>query len=207
MAHIYWELHEIPRPEGSYVNHSDGRVFLMSDDGNGKSKRRVIGHATSDTMMHPNELYRFLYPTEWENQYHEKNYPSHELHIGLYMLSLGIGHSSWLYPVLHEIYGPLYANAIMDYAMYSIMERSDTTQLFTDRMSREVLFSKEAYSDTWYSDLFKRHMSEDANHQFRLLWLKKCNGSVSSASVLPVISPMPLPCFGIVMVENVSISV
>ena len=174
MAHIYWELHEIPQPEGSYVNRSDGRVFLMSDDGNGKSKRRVIGHATSDTMMHPNELYRFLYPTEWELQYHEKSFPAHELHMGMYMLSLGIGYSTELYKILHEIYGPLYANAIMDYAMYSIMDRNDTTQLFTDRMSREVLFSKEAYSDTWYSDLFKRHMSEDANHQFRLLWLKRC---------------------------------
>ena len=174
MAHIYWELHEIPQPEGSYVNRSDGRVFLMSDDGNGKTKRKVIGHATSDTMMHPNELYRFLYPVEWERQYHEKSFPSHELHMGMYMLLLGIGHSTGLYPILHEIYGPLYANAIMDYAMYSIMDRSDTTQLFADRMSREVLFSKEAYSDTWYSDLFRRHMGEDANHQFRLLWLKRC---------------------------------
>ena len=174
MAHIYWELHEIPRPENSYINHSDGRVFLMSNDGAGKSGRRVIGRATSETMMHPNEMYRFLYPTEWERQYHEKSFPAHELHMGMYMMSLGIGHQIGLYPILHEIYGPLYANAIMDYAMYSIMDRSDTTQLFTDRMSREVLFSKETYSDSWYSDMFKHHMAEDANHQFRLLWLKEC---------------------------------
>ena len=174
MAHIYWELHEIPRPENSYINHSDGRVFLMSDDGTGRSGRKVIGRATSETMMHPNELYKFLYPAEWERQYHEKSFPAHELRMGTYMLSLGIGHQTGLYPILHEIYGPLYANAIMDYAMYSIMDRSDTTQLFTERMSREVLFSKEAYSDSWYSDMFKRHMSEDANHQLRLLWLKEC---------------------------------
>lgn len=174
MAHIYWELHEIPMPENAYVNRSDGRVFLMSEDGNGKLKRRVIGHATSDTAMHPNELYRFLYPSEWEQQYHEKIFPAHELHMGMYMLFLGIGHNTGLYPILLETYGPLYANAIMDYAMYSIMDRSDTTQLFPDRMAREVLFSKEAYSDSWYSELFRRHMSEDANHQFRLQWLKKC---------------------------------
>lgn len=174
MAHIYWELHEIPQPEGAYINRSDGRVFLMSDDGNGKSKRKVIGRATSDTMMHPNELYRFLYPNEWEMYYHEKSFPAHELHMGMYLLSLGIGYSTGLYPVLHEIYGPLYANAIMDYSMYSIMDRSNTTQLFTDSMSRQVLFSKEAYSDSWYSDMFRYHMSEDANHQFRLLWLKEC---------------------------------
>ena len=61
MAHIYWELHEIPRPSDSYINHSDGRVFLMSDDGHGKKKRRVIGHATSETMMHPNDLYNLIF--------------------------------------------------------------------------------------------------------------------------------------------------
>lgn len=174
MAHIYWELHEIPRPEGSHINHSDGRVFLMSDDGSGKAKRRVIGRATSDTMMHPNDLYRYLYPAEWERYYNEKSFPAHELHIGMYLLSLGVGHLTGLYPILHEIYGPLYANAIMDYSMYSIMDRSNTTQLFADSMSREVLFSKEAYSDSWYSDMFRYHMSEDANHQFRLMWLKEC---------------------------------
>lgn len=174
MAHIYWELHEIPRPKGSYINHSDGRVFLMSNDGSGKARRKVIGHATSETMMHPNDMYRYLYPSEWERQYHEKSFPAHELHMGMYMLSLGIGHTTNLYPILHEIYGPLYANAVMDYAMYFISDRSDTTQLFEERMPREVLYSKEAYSDSWYSEMFHRHMSEEANHQFCLLWLKEC---------------------------------
>lgn len=41
-------------------------------------------------------------------------------------------------------------------------------------MADQVLFSKEAYSDEWYSNLFKEHMSEDANHQFRLHWLREC---------------------------------
>lgn len=186
MAHIYWELHEIPRPKESYINHSDGRVFLMSDDGSGKAKRKVIGHATSETMMHPNDMYRYLYPSEWERQYHEKSFPAHELHMGMYMLSLGIGHTTNLYPILHEIYGPMYANAVMDYAMYSISDRSDTTQLFEDRMSREVLYSKEAYSDSWYSELFHRHMSEDANHQFRLLWLKECQRGGTTKAWLSV---------------------
>ena len=174
MGHIYWELHEIPIPEGSHINHNDGRVFLMSDDGLGRSKRRVIGRATSETTMHPNDLYKFLYPTLWEEYYNEKSFPAHELHLGMYMLTLGIGYAKNLYHTIHDVYGPLYGNAIMDYAMYSIMDRSDTTQLFEDRMSREVLFSKEAYSDSWYSELFKQHMPEDANHQFRSLWIEEC---------------------------------
>lgn len=174
MSHIYWELHEIPRPSDSYINHSDGRVFLMSNDGLNGKKRKVIGRATSETMMHPNDLFKYLYPSLWTEYYGDKNLPEHELHIGMYALSLGIGYATWLYPILQEVYGPLYGNAIMDYAMYSIMDRTDTTQLFPDRMAREVLFSKETYSDGWYSELFHLHMSEDHNHRFRMEWLKEC---------------------------------
>lgn len=175
MAHIYWELHEIPRPSDSYINHSDGRVFLISDDGLGNKKRRVIGRATSETMMHPNDLYKYLYPSLWSEYYSDRDVPEHELHIGMYALSLGIGYATRLYPILQDVYGPLYGNAIMDYAMYSIMDRTDTTQLFPDRMGREVLFSKEPFSDSWYSELFRTHMSGDNNHRFRMEWLKECS--------------------------------
>ena len=175
MSHIYWELKEIPIPKEAYINTSDGRVFLMNADGTGKKKRKVIGHAASMETMHPNDLFKYLYPSLWAEYYGSGKLPEYELNIGMYSLSLGIGYSSGLYPVLQDVYGPLYGNAIMDYAMYSIMDRSDTTQLFPDRMSREVLFSKEAYSDDWYSGMFQHHMPEDANHQFRMKWLAECN--------------------------------
>lgn len=174
MSHIYWELHEIPRPSDSYINHSDGRVFLMTEDGLGKKKRKVIGRATSESMMHPNDLFRYLYPALWSEYYGDRDLPEHELHTGMYALSLGIGYSTNLYPILQNVYGPLYSNAIMDYAMYSIMDRTDTTQLFPDRMAREVLYSKETYSDSWYSDLFSTYMSEGHNHRFRTEWLREC---------------------------------
>ena len=175
MSHIYWELKEIPIPKEAYINTSDGRVFLMNTDGTGKKKRKVIGHAASMETMHPNDLFKYLYSSLWAEYYGSGKLPEHELNIGMYALSLGISYSSGLYPVLQDVYGPLYGNAIMDYAMYSIMDRSDTTQLFPDRMSREVLFSKEAYSDDWYSGMFQHHMPEDANHQFRMKWLAECN--------------------------------
>lgn len=174
MAHIFWELHEIPRPSDSYINHSDGRVFLMSDNGFGNKKRKVIGHATSETMMHPNELYKYLYPTLWKEYYGERELPEHELHTGLYALVLGIGYKTKLYPILHEVYGPLYGNAIMDYAMYSILDRTDTSQLFPERMVQQVLFSKEAYSDSWFSDFFRNQMTENANYQFKIRWAQEC---------------------------------
>lgn len=175
MSHIYWELPEIPRPSGSYINHSDGRVFLMSEDGRGKKKRKVIGRAASETTMHPNDLFRYLYPALWSEHYGDRNLPEHELHIGMYALFLGIGYATRLYPILQEVYGPLYGNAIMDYAMYSIMDRTDSTHLFPERMAREVLFSKDTYSDSWYSELFRTHMSGEHNHRLRMEWLRACS--------------------------------
>ena len=182
MSHIYWELHEIPRPSDSYINHSDGRVFLMAEDGLGKKKRKVIGRATSESTMHPNDLFRYLYPALWSEYYGDRDLPEHELHAGMYALSLGIGHSVNLYPILQDVYGPLYSNAIMDYAMYSIMDRTDTTQLFPDRMAREVLFSKEAYSDSWYSELFSTYIRRRGT--LEPLPARFCNGTTVTCSGL-----------------------
>ena len=82
-----------------------------------------------------------------------------------------------LYPILHKVYGPLYGNAIMDYAMYSILDRSDSTLLFPDQMADQVLFSGKPYSDSWYSKLFKVFMTPELNHKFRIEWLKHCAAS------------------------------
>lgn len=174
MSHIYWERKEISIPDNCYINKSDGRVFTMKRDSRNIRRRTVIGHATSETTMHPNDTFRFLYPSLWEENYGKDTLHPHELHAGLYAATLGIGYQTSLYPILQDVYGPLYGNAIMDYAMYSILDRSDTTQLFTDRMADQVLYSKEAYSDSWYSALFKEHMSPDLNHRFRLEWLRHC---------------------------------
>lgn len=173
MGHIYRELHEIPIPDDAYINHYDGRVFLISNDGNGHQKRQVIGIATSNTMMHPNHAYKYLYPELWKEYYGGKELPEHELHVGMYAACLGIASKNGLYPLLHEAYGPLYGNAIMDYCMYSMYKRTDTTQLYQDTMNDQVKFSDETYSDSWFSALFKTYMSANANHQFRIGWLKK----------------------------------
>ncbi|MDR0411544.1 MAG: transposase [Treponema sp.] len=174
MSHIYWELNEIPIPEGAYINHNDGRVFLIDRGIRDKEKRQVIGRATGERTMHPNDLFKFLYPALWNEHYTAVRVPEHALHTGFYALSLGVGYKSGLYPLLHEVYGPLYANMIMDYANYSILERSDVSQLYRDRMSHEVLFSRQAFSDSWLSEFFEMKISEDQNHQFRIGWLDRC---------------------------------
>ena len=154
MSHIYRERHEIPRPDGSYINHSDGRVFILNS--NDHNDRTTIGVATSETMMHPNDTFRLLYPEIWEQQfpkYHDQS--GIEVSVGLYGITLGCAYKNGVYLVLHEAYGPLYANAIMDYCMYSILDHSDVTQHFAERMKDEVLFSDKLHDDSWYSDLFK----------------------------------------------------
>ena len=62
MSHVYRERHEIPIPEGAHINHFDARVYLMEES---TRKRTVIGVATSESTMHPNDMYRKLYPEAW----------------------------------------------------------------------------------------------------------------------------------------------
>ena len=177
MGHVYRERHEIPKPGFAHINKNDGRVFIIKKDGTGKRNHKTIGYATSDTMMHPNDNYRFLFPNLWEQNYGDSAEQKHMLHAGLYAAALGIGYQTDLYPILHKVYGPLYGNAIMDYALYSILDRSDSTLLFPDQMADQVLFSGKPYSDSWYSKLFKVFMTPELNHKFRIEWLKHCAAS------------------------------
>ena len=57
-----------------------------------------------------------------------------EFHIGLYCATLAIGRSTGLYDILQEAMGPKNGNAVMDYAMFLLRSRSNTTQLFAETM-------------------------------------------------------------------------
>ena len=176
MGHVYWEKNEIPIPDGGYVNHADGRVFIFLSDAvpTRQSRRMVIGHATSESTMHPNDNYRYYFPNLWEENYGDREKHEHALRAGLYALSLGIGYKTGLYEGLQVAYGPMYANFLMDYAMYSILERSDVAMDFRDRMKGSVLFSKEAKSDAWISEFFTMKITAAMNDDFRSRWLKQC---------------------------------
>ena len=62
MGKVYMNESEIPRPNESYIDRSDARVFVYRPDEHGEKKRISIGKATSEIMMHPNEILRYLYP-------------------------------------------------------------------------------------------------------------------------------------------------
>lgn len=73
MAHIYREKPEIPIPPKGHINHSNAQVSIYDLDNNGHrtGTRIVIGVATSERMMHPNDNFRLMYPELWKKHYGE----------------------------------------------------------------------------------------------------------------------------------------
>lgn len=172
MGKIYRERHDIPIPSDAYINHHDKRVFLI-DSATGD--RTYIGEATSDKTMFPNENFKKLYPNIWNTEYAKYNDPTgNEIKAGMYSLCLGASKDYGLYDVLLEAYDPMYANAIMDFSMYSILTRRNVAQLYSMKMKDEILFSDEVYNDSWWSEFFKQKITKTQHDDFQNLWLKKC---------------------------------
>lgn len=173
MGRIYRNLKEIPIPPEASLNHWDMKVSLYRIQ-DGKRRRMIIGAATSETMMIPNDNFRIKYPGLWQQYYGADTAALHKVHVGLYALCLSIGWKKGLYPDLQETFGPQYANAAMDFAMFSIRERSCTAQLFQDEMREQMLFSRAPYSDAWYSDFFTQKLTGERIRDFKTAWLKRC---------------------------------
>lgn len=174
MSHIYWELNEIPIPNFALINRHDARVYTVRIGPNGERRRTVIGRATGATHMHPNSTFKFEYPQLWEQYYGGLDLSEHLVQVGLYAATLAIAQRTGLYRDLLASFGPLYANGIMDYVMFSIAERSSSTQLFADAMAHRMLFSRETHDDSWFSRLFSRHMTPEAVHDFKINHVKRC---------------------------------
>ena len=139
MAHVYWEREEIAIPEFAHVNRSDGRVFIYKGDNT--NSRTIIGHATSDSTMHPNEAFRTLYPDLWEIAYSEKYHDPKELmlSVGLFGISLGASTFNGLYGALQKAYGPKYANVVMDYSILNPRKRLLETRNSAPESARKSL--------------------------------------------------------------------
>ena len=177
MGHIYKNYPEIPIPPEGSADSKGGQVsYYYYADGN-QRRRLVIGHATSATMMYATDNYRFLFPERWKQFFghleQERNIIP-VIHAGLFALTLGVGIKSGIYKVLQDSFGPQFANEIMDYCMYSIRYRSNTSQLFKDEMSEQMLFSREHRDDKYYSRLFGTKITDAMVHNFRRKWLTRC---------------------------------
>ncbi len=172
---IYRNLKPIPIPADCKVNHYDNQVSRYYKSGDGKRRRHVVGWMTKEGLMVPNENFRQYFPNLWDEHYKDSdNIPACRLvRTGLYALTLGISYKINLYPILQDSFGPQYANAIMDFAMYSIRERTNVAQLMSEAMVEHMLFSLKGWSDSWYSKFFAKKMSLDKAHLFRIDWLKE----------------------------------
>ena len=176
MGTVYRNMKDMPVPSFAFPNRHDGTVFVVIVDDEGKKHRKTIGALTvSDPgreQMVPNRYFKDVYQDLWNEQYPNKKIPSHEMCIGMYALTLSICTNSGMYKDLQDIYGPVHANSILDYAMFSIMHRSDVSQIYESTMKKEVLFSNKLYSDSWYSRFFSKQLSEDQHHLFRIRWVE-----------------------------------
>ena len=173
MRHIYYDKKEIPIPEGGHVNRHDGavRIYLDPTVQRRKSATMVIGKATSATTMHPNDNFRQRYPSLWE-KYYEESTPVHVLHYGMYLTALSAGWNTGVYGALHDSVGPLFGNALMDWAMFSILCRSNAASSFPEVMADQVVFSRQRYGDDWYSELFCEKISPEDAELFKDKWLE-----------------------------------
>ena len=177
MGKVDRNTHDMPVPDFAYTDRHDGRVFVRIIDSNGMYRKKTIGYMTVSNAggerMIPNQYFIDKYRDLYMESYPDATVPFHEISIGMYALTLGITTNSGLYDDLVNVYGPIFANGILDYAMFSIMHRCSATQIFETSMAREVLFEDKLHSDNWYSDFFSKKLNEDKHHQFRIKWVNR----------------------------------
>ena len=186
MSDIYKNYPEVPIPPEASPNFKNGQVsyyyYTVEADGT-KRHRKIIGHATSKTMMRVTDWYRIIFPHNWRKYFghleQERNAVD-KIHAGLFALTLGIVVKNSLYDVLQDSFGPQYANEIIDYCMYSMRYRSNTTHLFKEEMHDQMLFSRDHREDSYYSRLFSTKITDAMVHNFRAKWLTKCKDNGSS---------------------------
>ena len=163
----------VPIPDEAYTNNYDGRVYIKNTDIEGEN-RTIIGWRDPESgMMRPNAAYEEYFEADYQQYFpHRKVYPK-VLHIGLYMIFLAIAYKLGLYQALCTAFGVRSANAIMDFAIYSIVSHSNIAEKFEDTMREQMLFSDMLYNDKRYSEFFSS-MTESAIQDFKCQWLNAC---------------------------------
>ena len=160
---------------------SAGRVYLITETRYLKDRqynmdsRLTIGwiNDASQKTMNPNSNYAARYPREFSIASRGKLAPVTR-RCGLYMLSLALSQSNGLYPTLVDCCGPENANAIMDFANYSILHRTNVAKDYPHLMADQVLYSESLRSDSWLSELFNKRLTESQQEDFKARWTGAC---------------------------------
>ena len=145
------------------------------DKGYAKPKRTTIGHqcSGSTTTMHPTTQYAQIFPSLWEAVSKERVRPTVK-RVGMFSACQAVNTSTGIKDILDNVYGINHADAILDYAMYSIIHHTDEASAFTSKMRDELIYSKEPFSDSYYSRLFEEGMSREEELLFRRMWALQC---------------------------------
>lgn len=158
-----------------------GRVYIItesryfSERQYNMDSRLTIGwvNDTSKKTMNPNSNYVARYPHEFSIAARGKLAPVTK-RCGMYAFSLALSCGNGMYPALVECCGPEIANAVMDFANYSILYRTNVAQGYTAVMSDQLLYSEKLHSDTWLSELFNRRLTESQQEDFKDKWARAC---------------------------------
>ncbi|WP_230228891.1 hypothetical protein, partial [Allobaculum mucilyticum] len=112
-------------------------------------------------------------PKKWEELTHEKVSPTIKK-IGLFTLAQAVNAKTGIKDILDKIYGFEISGAIIEQALYSILHHSNAVSSFTQKMEDELLYSPEARSDSYYTDLFAHRMKEEQELSFKEAWASSC---------------------------------
>ena len=167
----------VPIPQDAH-RCSDNRVYVIlekryyQDLRYNMDSRAWIGKAISDTEMHPNNNYKELYPDTLTSIAHI-NLPQYVKRAGMHAAALAIAEQTGLYEDLVSFFGPRSANLIMDYAVYSIITKSNAAKDFEAEMSDHMLFLDKVYSDSWIQEQFDKTITDNQIQAFKHAWLKR----------------------------------
>ena len=179
MSTIFRELTPFPIPKNFHVNKGNGRVFLSTRTQDGRRGQVVVGRAVRDeqtgelSKMYANSTFKERFPALWAQYYGEPSNPN-TLNAGLYMITLASSQKNGLYKAVTESFGPLYGNAIMDYAMYSIKFHSNVTKNFKESMGSQLTFSDKINNESWMSKLFSKNIKGEYVYKFQKKWASLC---------------------------------
>lgn len=157
--------------------------YYSQKDGYSKPTRVVIGRAIDHKRLIPNKNYRIYFPDLWKDVSHE-DVPAVSKRAGMYAVMDALCRKNHLQDILEKTFGIEKANAILDYAMYSIESHSNAAVNFSSAMNDHVLFSDNMHDDGYYSALFTHEISDTDINLFKRYWVKECvNQGCTSAYI------------------------
>ena len=151
------------------------RLPLGYNNSDVRGENPCIGYRCDDNplQMYPNDNYRLIFPSEWEKLFHERVNPALKK-IGMYAAVKAINKSYPVKSLLDSAFDEPTANALIDFAMYSILYHTNVAEHYSADMEDYMLFSDIPYSDSYYSSLFKTGMPWRKITAFTVSWANWC---------------------------------